>query len=352
MKNFRPTFTALMLGFLANLPARGADPLVLSPVPPSFPASAQADWNGRRTQLQHRWDEFLGHQATFASTFAGTKVGTPQADAALRRKQELTLEANAIVEDADRFNEELARLAALPPESQSVITDMQLLARQLGWDGPKQARLSRALLALAGDGVDTTAEVVQQTWTAMQARGGDATLVDEAARGAGPRLSDAGQQTSYEDCAIFALANAASLPYGVVAARATKLMGEGNWRSASARRDPQSAIENAGLNGGEVIMLAEVFGRSEVVDRHAFARTLQEGRPVMVNVIPRGGSGAHEVVLTRTFAHGGETWFEMIESNQPVGHHLYLSERELGVILQERGVAFRPEPGSTVPSLK
>ena len=42
-----------------------------------------------------------------------------------------------------------------------------------------------------------------------------------AAAAGGPAWDSAGRQTSFNDCAVFALANAARLPYGVVAARAT-----------------------------------------------------------------------------------------------------------------------------------
>ena len=99
-------------------------------------------------------------------------------------------------------------------------------------------------------------------------------------------------------------------------------------------------------------MLAESFGQAEVVSSSAFAKTLNQGRPVMVNVVPQSGNvkGGHQVVLTKTFQHGGETWYEMVDSNQGPQQRLYLSAKELNTILQENGVAFRPEPG-TVPKL-
>jgi hypothetical protein len=69
-------------------------------------------------------------------------------------------------------------------------------------------------------------------------------------------------------------------------------------------------------------------------------------------VVPANGNvdRGHEVVLTKVFAHGGENWYEMIDSNQGPQRRLYLSARELNTILQENGVAYRPEPG-TVPKL-
>lgn len=99
-------------------------------------------------------------------------------------------------------------------------------------------------------------------------------------------------------------------------------------------------------------MLAESFGQAEVVPSSEFAKTLSAGRPIMVNVVPPGAkpNSGHEVVLTKTFQHGGETWFVMVDSNQGPQRRLFLSSSELNSILQENGVAFRPESGTT-PSL-
>lgn len=73
---------------------------------------------------------------------------------------------------------------------------------------------------------------------------------------------------------------------------------------------------------------------------------------MLVSVVPEGGQGAHEVVLTKTFQHGGESWFAMMDSNQGPVRRLYLSAKELSTMLQENGVAFRPEPGTTPKLLR
>ncbi len=93
-------------------------------------------------------------------------------------------------------------------------------------------------------------------------------------------------------------------------------------------------------------MLAESLGQVEVILSSDFAKTLKEGRPVMVNVMPKSGKGEHQVVLTKSFQHGGETWYEMVDSNQGPQRRLYLSTKELGTMLLGNGVAYRPEPGS------
>jgi hypothetical protein len=62
-------------------------------------------------------------------------------------------------------------------------------------------------------------------------------------------------------------------------------------------------------------------------------------------------SSGHEVVLTKTFQHRGETWFEMMDSNQGPQRRLFLSSKELNSILEENGVPFRPNRRTT-PKLR
>jgi hypothetical protein len=239
--------------------------------------------------------------------------------------------------------------AAMAAERARIINSMNALAKRLEWDAGEQSRLARALESLAPDGdPDATGTQIRRTWGAVLARGQDADLARRAATGSGPGFPGAGTQ-SFEDCAIFALANAAGLPYSIVAARATELIRQGDWRDAAARANPQKAIEQRGLTGGEVIMMAEALGQAEVVRSADFARTLREGRRLMLNVVPQDGDtrSGHAVVLSRVFQHGGETWYEMMDSNQGARQRLYLSAKELDTMLQETGVAFRPEPGRT-----
>jgi len=343
----------LAVGPLALL----AQTLELSPVPAGWPEAVRSGLEGERTALQARWEAFQSHRAEFASEFAGTRVGTPQAAAAAQRKAELTQEANAIVEDADRFNARVAQAAreqtvapaAEDPAARArrVIDGLNALAAQWDWSQEKRDRLDAALRALDVDGAATTVGEVKLTWQAIKARGDDPALA-AAALAAGPGAIGAGQQTSFNDCAVFALAGASNQPYGVVAARATQLLREASWRTAAERADPQGTIETAGLNGGEVIMLAEILGEAEVVPHDAFAATLLAGRPILVNVYPSAGRGAHEIVVTRNFTHEGQEWFEVLESNHGPQGRYYLTDHELDIIQQEKGVAYRPAPGQTV----
>jgi len=252
---------------------------------------------------------------------------------------------------AKAYNEDLA--ATL--QAARTIKGMNALAQTLGWSAGQQTRLARALDKLGFDGdLEATSDKISRTWNDVLARGASGDLEWEASQGEGVGFSGAGTQTVNQDCAIFALANATGQPYGVVAARATKLIHEGDWRPPAERDDPQKVIEKHGLNGGEVVMLAEAFGQAEVVPSRDFARVIREGRPVLVNVVPANGhvDSGHEVVLTRTFQHGGETWFAMMDSNQGPDRRLYLSSRELNTMLQENGVAYRAEPGSTPTLLR
>jgi hypothetical protein len=227
---------------------------------------------------------------------------------------------------------------------------MNAYVKRMHWQETKRARLETALNALRGDGDDNATDVdIRQAWLDIASREGQADLANAASHGEGPKIIWAGRQ-SHEDCAVFALANAAGLPYSVAATRAAELISQGEWRSGEERAHPQHAIESSGLTGGEIVLLAEDFGGAEVVQSSDFAKTLKSGRPVMIGVIPADGdlAAGHQVVLSRTFQRGGETWFEMMDSNH--AHPLYLNNKELRTILVERGVAYSPEKG-TVPKL-
>lgn len=253
-------------------------------------------------------------------------------------------------QDLAGFNRLVNEKTAVKAENTRTIKDINALAKKLGWDTDKQDRLAKALNALDLDGdFSATDSQIIQTWNDILARRDHSEdFKQEASRAEGPVFPGAGTQ-SFQDCTIFALANAAGLPYGVAAARATKLISEGEWHSDAERADPQKVIEQHGLNGYEVIMLAEAFGRAEVVPMSDFSKTLKAGRPVLVDVVPQGGidRGGHEVVLTKAFEHGGETWYELMDSNQDPQQRLYLSAKELSTILQEKGVAFQPAAGMT-----
>ena len=239
--------------------------------------------------------------------------------------------------DAGAFNERV-RIAT----EKHVIDSLTALAKHLEWDQAERDRLKDALsrLGLGRDGVESTPAQREQVWKDVLARKDDS-FSKQASAGTGPGLPAAGTQSS-QDCAVYALANATGVPYEVVAARATKLIEEGAHRNASDRANAQKAIVRGGLTGGEVIMLAEALGQAEVVASADFAKTLADGRRVMVNVSP-----GHEVVLSKTFQRGGQTWYEMLDSNQDEWRRLYWSAAELELVLEENGVAFRHDAKTT-----
>lgn len=236
------------------------------------------------------------------------------------------------------------------PVALPIIDGMLALARQQNWSAEKLARLDYSLNTIGTDAdASATPDDYREVWQDIRSRAADPELAQKAGTGEGPGLYSAGTQ-SFEDCTIFALANAAGLPYSVVAARATDLISQAVWRPQTDRNNPQGTIEGGGLNGYEVLMMAEMFGQAEVIDRTDFAKTVREGRPVMINVIPVNATGGHQIVLSKTFQHEGETWFEIINSGTAVRQ--YLSASELDVILQEDGIAYRPETGTTPQLLR
>jgi hypothetical protein len=246
---------------------------------------------------------------------------------------------------------------SLSKAAQEMLESMGSLARGLKWSGEEQARLAKALNELDFDGdPSATPALIRQTWQSIVTRGRGKEFSEEASMGVGPGFQGhgAGEQTQYNDCAVFAIANAAGVPYGVAAGKAAELIRQGNWRPPEARERPRELIEKSGLNGAEVIMLAESLGQAEVVSSADFARALKDGSLVMVNVTPRSGNsnGGHQVVLTKAFQHEGAPWYEMIDSSQGSHQRLYLSADELDTILQENGIAFRREPGQTPKLLR
>lgn len=309
----------------------------LATISTTLPDAQAQSFTQQREVLQQQLGAFLSAAEAF-----NAKTAENQSDAEYDAVQS---QRTAYIKAAEAFNDSLAAAVRI-----ITIKDMDTLAKQLGWRLEKQTRLHSALGKLSFDGdPDVPGLQISGTWQSVLARGQDAALAREAAQKDGLGFPGAGMQTVNDDCAIFALANAAGLPYGVVAARATDLIHQGAWREPVERANPQGTIEKKGLNGGEVIMLAESFGQAEVVPSSNFAKTLSAGRPIMVNVVSADGNvnNGHEVVLTKTFQHNGETWFEMMDSNQGPQKRLFLSSKELHTMLQENGVAYRPEPGTT-----
>jgi hypothetical protein len=344
LKLFRQiaTMFAVVLFGLLPLGMATAEPIPALPEisPAAYPGLAlrRLELVGERNGLRERSRQ---HNS---GSCRSVVENSPEAAACASAREVLTADINRHIEASKQFIIE-----------KHLIDSMNFLAKsQGGWSDAERTRLNTALNKLKPDGDPNVTNIeIRQTWLDVLSRGQAQEFARQAAQGDGPGLYGAGEQSS-QDCALFALATATGRPYGAVAAQATALVGAGEWRSAAERAEPQKAIEQRGLYGGEVIMLAEVFGQVEVVHSGDFAATLKGGRPVMVNLVPENGNidSAHQVVLAKAFQHGGETWYEMIDSNQGPLRRLYLSTRELEIMLKENGVAFRAEPETTVRFLR
>jgi hypothetical protein len=341
----------LLLVTLLTAPARGQTGLpVLPEIPVTLPDDVRPPLIAKREPLAQRKVALIDEGLVLNKSCVKVEKGSSQHQRCLAQQKQFNEGVRVLRLDMSELADEID--AAV---STHIIKSMNALAKRLGWTAAEQARLDKALTNLASDGdPDVTDDDIVSAWDDILARGQAGDFAREAAQGDGPGIPGAGTQMNFKDCTIFALANAAGLPYGVAAARATKLIGEGAWRDASERANPQKVIEQKGLIVGEVIMLAEAFGRAEVVPSSAFAKTLKEGRPVMVSVVAEDGDvdAGHQVVLTKAFQHGGATWYELMDSNQGPVRRLYLSARELDILLQQNGVAVRPEPGTTPALLR
>jgi hypothetical protein len=343
---------AVMFAFVFCLPAQASAQQIpaLTVLPPDLAASDQP-LTAHRTDLTQERAALHGKIIAMNGRCVAVERDS-SAEAACKRDQaELTLALNAHIRKSNEFNDDARSALA----TQQMLKKMNALANKLGWSQEKQARLHKALRELNFDGdPNVTGEQIRRAWQDVLDRNPDADLLREASQSSGLGFPGAGTQTVHNDCTIFALANATGRPYGEVGAIATELIRQGEWRNAGDRANPQAVIESNGLNGGEVVMLAESFGQAEVVSSSDFAKTLNGGRPIMLNVVPPGGNvnSGHEVVLTKTFQHGGDTWFVMMDSNQGPQRRLFLSSKELNTVLQEKGVAYHPEPGTTPDLLR
>lgn len=330
-------YLALAGAALAQVPA-------LPDIPDALSAEARRALDAKRSPLESQRKSLLDDVARHNARCGSVRADTSEARDCAVTREPLLARVKQLRAAVDKLEDEID--AAV--DRMRIISSMNALAKRLGWTAGEQARLAKALDSLASDGdPNATGTHIRRAWRDVVARGQDADLARKAAAGDGPAGYPGAGTQSFEDCTIFALANAAGVPYSVVAARATKLISEGEWRDAAARANPQNAIEQRGLIGGEVVMMAEALGQAEVVRSGNFAKTLKEGRRLLLNVVPESGDTrrGHAVVLTKTFQHSGETWYEMIDSNQGARQRRYLSTKELSTMLQETGVAFRPVPG-------
>jgi hypothetical protein len=371
-----------------HLSAKGIQPPVAVPNesaidPAPLNLALKKDLDRRFLELEQRFQQWNAQAAAFNAQYGGRdfKDGSGEAAAGLAEQSRLSRSLTNYEREANRFKTDVGRLrrrnahAANPEPSPSpsvdgavgdklekddqpaltneseIIDAMDALAARLGWSKDKQEHLDQELRKLGYQRLPD-ADQVRQAWQNILDRGPESVFARKASAGGGPGFAGAGRQTSYTDCAVFALANASGLPYGVVAARATDLIRQGEWHSGSDRKNPQQTVEHKGLNGGEVVILAETFGQANVLPDQDFANTLKNGHPVLVNVVPSGGRGQHEVVLTKTFQFSGATWYEMMESYTGPQKRLYLSAAELKTMQKENGVAFFPEAGRTPKLLR
>jgi len=346
------------LGAVAIVASLGAAAAARAQIPDlpyisdALPTGVREPLEARRARLDAQRRAVLASGGRHNARCNAVNEASPAYGECLASRARVNGEIGALRAATDALQSEVT--AAGVADRKRIVAGMNALAKRLGWSAEEQARLAAALDSLSSDGdPDVTGAQIATTWNDVLARGQDANFAREADGGDGPGFPGAGVQ-SFEDCTIFALANAAGQPYGVVAALATDLISKGAWRGAAAHTNLQRAIERRGLSGGEVVMLAEALGQAEVVRSENFAATLRGGRRVLVALVPENGDvlRGHEVLLTKTFQHGGETWFVMMDSNQGPQQRLYLSARELDVMLKESGVAYRPEPGRTPQLLR
>lgn len=236
---------------------------------------------------------------------------------------------------------------SIPRDDIRIPLGILILAKKMRWNPEKQARLEKALKEIGFDGQDEiTAENVRAGWSAIRKNTDDKALM-QAADKSGTHLATVGQQNG-NDCAVAAIATASGLPYGDVATQAMHLIQQGEWRQQAMRDHPQDALKQ-GLTGGEVILLAESLGRTEIVPSTKLEAALKRGQPVMVNVAVTDNETqtwvGHQIVLTKTFRHDGNTWYEMADTRYP-DSRFFVTPEKLNLIIQEKGIAVARDPAA------
>lgn len=316
--------------------ARAIPPLL--PIPTTLSAARQAELRAEKAKIDAAYATFDAAAKRFNAK-AAKDQGDQEFEAVMSQRE-------AYIDLANDFNAwvkaELERIRVIKAMTAH-------LAQLTTWDDKEKQRAVTALEKLDADGDGKSGSVwIKTTWAHIIARQPSAQLLALAARDGGPGFPGAGTQSG-QDCAVFALANASGSPYGVVAAMATGLLRDATWRSAAARADPAGTITRVGLIGGEVVLLAEALGQATVVHSADFENQLRAGNRILINTFPASGDleSGHEVVLTKTMELNGETWFALMDSNQPPNKFLYLTKPELMVILKETGVMFQPDEKRT-----
>ncbi|MBU6207837.1 MAG: hypothetical protein KGQ42_09140, partial [Alphaproteobacteria bacterium] len=97
----------------------------------------------------------------------------------------------------------------IDPSVEELISGLTVMANRLHWSFKKQTHLNDELHQLDLDSAHKWDPVESyHAWEAIRLRGDDADLRREASLGSGPSLfqAGAGQQTKFDDCAVFALA--------------------------------------------------------------------------------------------------------------------------------------------------
>ncbi len=347
-------FFGIFSGIFSN--GQSAGDFDIPDVPGILSAQEKEMFNTQKEILTTRLNALQELTKQFNTTCTGKKIAEDNIELINQCKSMMAQIDNdeaTLKRQIREYKKEISIAEADAKYVQHIKKSMTDLAKKLGWSDEEITRLDTALnkLGVDGDSIVNSLQIASD-WSTIRQRGENTELKEKANGGVGPGLPGAGKQST-GDCAVFALANAAGLPYSVVAARAIKLITEGEWRNEEYRKDPQKVFMDGGLIGGEVLMLTEAFGQVEIIKSKDFEQTLKGGRTIMINVAPYNGNlgAGHEVVLTKTFNHNGETWFEMIDSNREgPWQRLYLNTKELQSILQENGVVYRPEKG-TVPEL-
>jgi hypothetical protein len=328
----------LALIFATNGPGFAQSVPAIMDVPKNVPATWRERLEAERASLAKEREEIREKAAAHNKRCVDVDAETPLASSCIASQTELQNRILAYGGRVRKYNEHATQAAVIR------------FAEEQGWDADELKRIKTALDKLPAKLDDVLQDDIFEVWGNIHSRSQQGRFAQMASLGAGPVLVSSGEQAGFNDCAVFALANTTGRPYGVVASVAAEILRGAAWRTTGERDNPQHTIETTGLNGGEVILLAEAFGQVKVVTDQEFVNVLEGGDAIMVNVVPEELGSGHETVISKTFEYDGATWFEMMDSREGQLRRLYLTEKELKTIILENGIVFYPD-SKTVPKL-
>ena len=208
----RLLFAGFVTAFRSSLPASGQQIPALAVIR-SIAAAARPALLTQREALEQERSTLRGQVLSLNAECGGIDSNdSVRLTSCTNRKQALQSAMRLHVRNSEAFNDALAQATrGCNLDNDCTIEAMTALATRLGWSVDRQTRLKEALGKLVVDrGPNSTEISIRRVWQDVLTRGRNREIARAVAQGEGPGFPGAGTQTSLQDCAVYALANAAA----------------------------------------------------------------------------------------------------------------------------------------------